>query len=126
MLKSSKKEIKNEIKKIDRLIKKSYKLIDELEFDLKRKMHKLGIKLTREQIRVMTTRVDGDQLSRSFAIFDVTKQISNKLGELMKENSFSANMSVKYYGVYVLLSEILGYSQREYISKIERFIELNI
>ena len=39
----------NEIKKIDRLIKKSYKLIDELEFDLKRKMHKLGIKLTREQ-----------------------------------------------------------------------------
>ncbi len=116
---SSKDQIRNEIKQIDRLIAKSKSLIDELEFDLKRKMDALGIRLTRKQIRVITTRVDGDQLSRSFAIFDVTKQISNKLGELMKENSFSANMSVKYYGVYVLLSEILGYSQREYISKID-------
>jgi len=75
--------------------------------------------LTREQIRVMTTRVDGDELARSFAIFDVTKQISGTLGKLMKENSFSAQTTVKYYGTYVVLSEILGYSQREYISKIK-------
>ena len=119
LLKSSKKEIKNEIKKIDRLIKKSYKLIDELEFDLKRKMHKLGIKLTREQIRVMTTRIDGDDLSRSFAIFDVTKQISETLSKIMTENSFSGTATVKYYGTYVVMSEILGFSQRRYIEKIE-------
>ena len=119
LLKSSKKEIKNEIKKIDRLIKKSYKLIDELEFDLKRKMHKLGIKLTREQIRVMTTRIDGDELSRSFAIFDVTKQISETLSKIMTENSFSGTATVKYYGTYVVMSEILGFSQRRYIEKIE-------
>jgi hypothetical protein len=36
----------------------------------------------------------------------------------MKENSFSAQTTVKYYGTYVVLSEILGYSQREYIGKI--------
>ena len=119
LLKSSKKEIKNEIKKIDRLIKKSYKLIDELEFDLKRKMHKLGINLTREQIRVMTTRIDGDELSRSFAIFDVTKQISETLSKIMTENSFSGTATVKYYGTYVVMSEILGFSQRRYIEKIE-------
>ena len=82
-------------------------------------MSALGIELTREQIRVMTTRVDGDELARSFAIFDVTRQISNTLGSLMKENSFSAQTTVKYYGTYVILSEILGYSQREYIAKIK-------
>ena len=112
LLKSSKKEIKKEIKKIDRLIKKSYKLIDELEFDLKRKMHKLGINLTREQIRVMTTRIDGDELSRSFAIFDVTKQISKTLSKIMTENAFSGTATVKYYGTYVVMSEILGFAQR--------------
>ena len=116
---SSKDEIKNEIKEIDRVIKFSYILIDELEFDLKKKLSLLGIDVTRKQIRVMTTRVDGDELAKSFAIFDVTRQISTTLGELVKKNSFSASNTVKYYGTYVILTEILAFSQREYIRKIE-------
>tara|TARA_B100000401_G_C52606979_1_gene624768 strand:- start:17 stop:832 length:816 start_codon:yes stop_codon:yes gene_type:complete len=116
---SSKDEIKNEIKEIDRVIKNSFILIDELEFDLKKKLSLLGIDVTRKQIRVMTTRVDGDELAKSFAIFDVTRQISTTLGELVKKNSFSASNTVKYYGTYVILTEILAFSQREYIRKIE-------
>ena len=37
---------------------------------------------------------------------------------LVKENNFSGETTVKYYGIYVILSEILGYSQREYMRKI--------
>ena len=96
-----------------------YILIDELEYDLKKKLSLLGIEVTREQIRVMTTRVDGDELAKSFAIFDVTRQISTTLGELLKKNLFSASTTVKYYGTYVILTEILAFSQREYIRKIE-------
>ena len=119
LLKSSKNDLKKEINKLDELIKKSEIVIYELEFDLKRKMNNLGIKLTREQIKVMTTRIDGDDLARSFAIFDVTKQISETLSKIMKENSFSGSATVKYYGTYVILSEILGFNQRQYIKKIE-------
>ena len=115
---SSKDEIRNELIEIDRVIKNSYILIDELEYDLKKKLYSLGVNVTREQIRVMTTRVDGDELAKSFAIFDVTKQISSTLGELVKKNSFSASTTVKYYGTYVILTEILAFSQREYIRKI--------
>ena len=64
-------------------------MINELEFDLKRKMNSLGIQLSREQIRVMTTRVDGDDLAKIFAIFDVTRQISDKLRVLVKKNYFT-------------------------------------
>ena len=60
-----------------------------------------------------------DDLAKSIAIFDVTKQISNTLGQLVKDNSFSSNTTTKYYGVYLILSEILGYAQREYITKID-------
>jgi len=67
----------------------------------------------------MTTRIDGDDLARSFAIFDVTKQISETLSKIMKENAFSGMATVKYYGTYVILSEILGFNQRQYINKIE-------
>ena len=57
------------------VINNSYILIDELEYDLKKKLSFLGIDVTREQIRVMTTRVDGDELAKSFAIFDVGSTI---------------------------------------------------
>lgn len=116
---TSKDELRKEIEKIEILTKKSEKLIDKLEFDLKRKMSALGIKLTREQIRIMTTRIDGDDLAKSFAIFDVTKQITKTLGLMMEQNSFSGSATTKYYGIYVILSEILGYSQRQYIEKID-------
>ena len=113
------KNLENEIIDIDIKISKSYKYIKLLEEDLQLKMKDLGIRLSIDQIRVMTTRVDGDDLAKSIAIFDVTKQISNTLGQLVKDNSFSSNTTTKYYGVYLILSEILGFAQREYITKID-------
>ena len=44
---------------------------------------------------------------------------SNTLSKIMIKNSFSSSASVKYYGTYVVLSEILGFNQRQYINKIE-------
>ena len=111
--------LENEIIDIDIKISKSYEYIKLLEEDLQLKMKDLGIRLSIDQIRVMTTRVDGDDLAKSIAIFDVTKQISNTLGQLVKDNSFSSNTTTKYYGVYLILSEILGFAQREYITKID-------
>ncbi len=119
MLETSKEEIAEDLAKIDSIINKSNVLIETLEYDLQTKMLNLGIDLSIEQIRVMTTRVDGDDLAKSIAIFDVTKQISVSLGELMNQNSFSGESTAKYYGIYVILSEILGFAQREYISKLD-------
>jgi len=112
-------KIQEEISKKEITIIRYNELIKSLEKDLRIKMRKLGIDLTIDQIRVMTTRVDGDDLAKSIAIFDVTRQISSTLGELMKQNSFSGDTTTKYYGVYSILSEILGYTQREYIKKID-------
>ncbi len=119
ILKDNKQQIEDQIDSINALINKSEKMIKKLEFDLKRKMNSLGIKLSREQIRVMTTRVDGDDLAKIFAIFDVTRQISDKLSVLVKKNYFSSDTTVKYYGTYVILSEILGFTQQTYIQKID-------
>ena len=119
LLEKSKEDIAEDIAKIDSIINKSNLLIETLEYDLQTKMLNLGIDLEIEQIRVMTTRVDGDDLAKSIAIFDVTKQISVSLGELMNQNSFSGESTAKYYGIYVILSEILGFAQREYISKLD-------
>lgn len=116
---SSESDLRDEFSNIEELIEKYKLLIIELELDFQRKMAALGIELSTDQIKVMTTRIDGDELARSFAIFDVTKQISNSLAKLVEENSFSGSNIVKYYGVYVILSEILAFSQKNYVDKLE-------
>ena len=73
LLKSSKEDImsKKEIIKIEKIIQKSKLFIDDLEFDLIRKMNSLGIRLSRKQVRVMTTRIDGDDLAQLLLICDI-------------------------------------------------------
>jgi hypothetical protein len=115
----SNEDLENEKAELEYVIERSKILIDNLEFDLKKRLDAIGIKVTREQVRVLTSRVDGDDLAKTFAIFDVTKQISSTLEELMKTNSFDSSTTVKYYGIYVLLSELLAYAQRVYIEKID-------
>ncbi|MDB4450976.1 hypothetical protein N9121_01340 [Pseudomonadales bacterium] len=119
MFEDSKEELAEEILEIDSYINKTNETIELLEFDLQTKMLNLGIDLSIGQIRMLTTRVDGDDLAKSIAIFDVTKQITKSLGELMEQNSFSGDATAKYYGIYVILSEILGFAQREYINKLD-------
>jgi len=118
IFKSSKSEIQEDINSAKQRIETLETRINALEFDLLQKLSKLGVRLNRDQIRVLTTRIDGDEVSKTFAIFDVTKQISNKLKELVKSNSYDSSYSVKYYGVYVALSEILGHAQRTHINRI--------
>lgn len=119
MFESNKEEIAEELRNIDSLINKKNILIETLGYDLQIKMLNLGIDLSIEQIQILTTRVDGDDLAKSIAIFDVTKQITDSLGILMKQNSFNGESTARYYGIYVILSEILGFAQREYILKLD-------
>jgi DNA-binding transcriptional regulator YiaG len=119
IFKSSKDSIKAEIDTHEDLIEASERLIDSLELDLKAKLSRLGIDLTRDQIRVITTRIDGDDLSKTLAIFDVAKQITSSLAALLEKNQFSSDVTVKYYGVHVVLSEMVAYSQELYIEKIQ-------
>ena len=123
---SSKEDLAEDIAKIDTFITKSNTLIESLEYDLQTKMLNLGIDLSIEQVKMLTTRVDGDDLAKSIAIFDVTSQISDSLAKLMKQNSFSGESTRKYYGIYVILSEILGFAQREYINKLDEIYLKNI
>jgi len=107
--------------KIDKRVKgvKSLEtLIGKLEYDLMKKFHRLGIDLSIEQVRVVTKRVDGDDLAHTLAVFDVTRQISSKLAELMENADYDPEYARRYYGIYVVMAEMVLYSQRLYVKKI--------
>jgi len=107
------------IKSRKKVITEIEKLINKLELDLMKKFHRLGIEISASQIRVLTRRVDGDLLVRTLAVFDITKQISIKMAELMKSTKFEPEFTRKYYGVYVVMAEMTLYAQNIYAEKIE-------
>ena len=107
--------------KIDKRVKgvKSLEtLIGKLEYDLMKKFHRLGIDLSIEQVRVVTKRVDGDDLAHTLAVFDITRQISSKLAELMENADYDPEYARRYYGIYVVMAEMVLYSQRVYAKRI--------
>lgn len=113
------KTYEKKIKSRKKVIAEIKKLINKLELDLMKKFHRLGVEISQSQIRVLTRRVDGDLLVRTLAVFDITKQISIKMSELMQSTKFEPEFTRKYYGVYVVMAEMTLYAQNLYVEKIE-------
>ena len=114
-----KKEAIKMVNEIDQQIIKNNTNIERLQIHLQEKLEFLGTKLTLVQINQLTTRVDGNDIAKSIAIMDVTRQISNTLGKLMEANEFAPAITQQYYGVYLILSEMLGYTQQQMIFNID-------
>lgn len=93
-------------------------LISKLELDLMKKFHRLGVDISLSQVRVITRRVDGDDLAHTLAVFDITKQVSEKMAELMEATKFEPEFTQKYYGIYVVMAEMVLHSQRIYHERI--------
>ena len=110
----------SQIKDVNAQIESNKKNIDRLQKHLQKKLNSLGIKLSVDQVDQLTTRIDGNDFAKSIAIFDVTKQITLTLGDLMKLNSFDNDTAAEYYGVYLVLAEILGYTQKQMIYNIDK------
>ena len=119
LITASKADVKEDIEIVNKLIAKNQDLISQIEYDLKKKLSRVGISLSSKQIRTLTNRVDGDQVIKSFAIFDVMQQISKQLAKLVVEDSFSSSATSKYYGIYMVMGEVLAYAQRQYILQID-------
>ena len=117
--KKSKTELQEELLKIKREIYQNRKLVDELEYELKRKLSGLGVNFSREQIRILTTRVDKQNLTESFALYDVTRKITISLQNLIDEGEFDSTSYLKYYGILIILTEFNSFLQLQHIEDID-------
>lgn len=117
--KKSKTELQEELLKIKREIYENRKLVDELEYELKRKLSGLGVNFSREQIRILTTRVDKQNLSESFALYDVTRKITISLQNIIDEGEFDSTSYLKYYGILIILAEFNSFIQLQHIKDID-------
>lgn len=79
----------------------------------------IGIDLTPEQIDVLLARIDGDDIIQMTLVMDVLKQITSQLLGIMQESNEELTQAKKYYGMHMVLLELVVHIQEKLIGKID-------
>ena len=85
--------------------------------DLKKNFTEIGVNLSSEQIDVLLTRVDGDDIIQISLVMETLKHVTNQILELMKASKEELTQAKKYYGMHQVLLELVVYIQQKYIDK---------
>ena len=86
---------------------------------LRERLQDMGIDLSQEQVEVLLSRVDGDDIIQMSVVFDVLKKITQRLMQLTRESGEDIQQARKYYGMHVVLLEMVNYMQGKYIEQVD-------
>jgi len=106
-------KIKN-LKDENRIIENEMRIIKE---SLQQSFADIGVQLSMEQVEVLLTRVDGDDIIQISLVMDTLKYITKQILHLMQESSEELKQAKKYYGMHQVLLELVVYIQQKYIDK---------
>ncbi|SFV63225.1 hypothetical protein MNB_SV-6-583 [hydrothermal vent metagenome] len=119
-IKTTKAQYQEKIADAKREIERQESIILDTKLSMSKNFEELGIKLTPEQIDVLLARVDGDDIIQMTLVMDVLKQITTQLLGIMQESSEELTVAKKYYGMHMVLLELVVYIQDKFLHKIER------
>ncbi|AKF24902.1 hypothetical protein YH65_05485 [Sulfurovum lithotrophicum] len=118
-IKTTKSEYAEKIESLQEENKSNELRIGQVKQKLIQQFSDIGVNLTPEQINVLLTRVDGDDIIQMALMMDVLKHITQQIMVLMKENSEDLNYAKKYYGLHLVSLELVVYIQQNYINKVD-------
>ncbi len=110
----------------DRKIAELHKDIANYEKDIVAIQHQfvtalqaIGLNLNLEQAQVLLARVDGDNILQMAIVFDTLKVITQQLMQIMSISGESVDY-IRYYGMHVVLLEMMLYMQNRYIDYVDK------
>jgi hypothetical protein len=98
----------------NRILENEIRIIKE---DLKKNFQEIGVNLSSEQIDILLTRVDGDDIIQISLVMETLKHVTNQILELMRASKEELTQAKKYYGMHQVLLELVVYIQQKYIDK---------
>lgn len=93
--------------------------IEIVKNDLKQKFSNIGVDLSSDQVDVLLSRVDGDDIIQMSLVMDVLKHITSQIMNLMIESKEELEQAKKYYGMHLITLELVVYIQQKYIDKVD-------
>ena len=107
-----------QIEHLELEIKENEELLQEINARLIDAMKEIGLELDEQQIEILLNSVTGDDLLNNTVIFSNVKSVVTKLEDLAK-NDTSFEINKRYTGMYLILNELLIYTQQGLLQKIE-------
>ncbi len=77
-----------------------------------------GIELSMEQIDVLLSRVDGDNIIQMTVIMDVLNKITEQILKLMQDSNEELTQAKKYYGMHLISWQVVLHIQQKYIDMV--------
>lgn len=118
-IKTTKSQYAQKIEDAQKTIAAQKASIIETKLAMSQNFKELGIDLVPEQIDVLLSRVDGDDIIQMTLVMDVLKQITTQLLGIMQESNEELTQAKKYYGMHMVLLELVVYIQEKFIHKIK-------
>jgi len=119
MVKTTKKSFENQIGD-EKLNIAAYEAdIDRIKIHFKERLNDIGVALNKEQVNILLARVDADDIIQMSVIFDVLKKITIQLMVLTQESNEEIKQAKKYYGMHVVLLELVNFMQQKYIDMVD-------
>jgi len=118
-IKTTKADYAQKIEELQEENRGNERRIEQIKGRLIQQFSDIGVNLSAEQINVLLTRVDGDDIIQMALMMDVLKHITNQIMALMKENNEDLSYAKKYYGLHLVTLELVVYIQQKYIEKVD-------
>lgn len=119
VVKTTKKDYDEKIASEEKNIDGYNNEIDNIKLSLIGRLKDVGISLNLEQVTVLLSRVDSENIIQMSVVFDILKKITNQLMKLSAESGENVHKAKKYYGMHVVLIRVVMFMQDKYIYKID-------
>lgn len=80
-----------------------------------RELSKIGVELDADGVDALLSSVSGDDIVTMAVVFDNIKQITSQLQELTESSGEALDVSKKYYGMYVVMVQVMDRIQKTFI-----------
>lgn len=118
MVKTTKSGYEKKIASAQEDIKNYEASIRALKLNFSKELKSYGIQLNPGQTDVLLTRVDADDIIQMTMVFDSVKGITAKLMQLTSDSDEDIQFAKKYYGLHVVLVELIVHMQSRYIAQV--------
>ena len=122
----TKEKAEKRIAEIEHEIKSSEESLAVINEKLAESLKNIGLDLDASQVEILMNSVTGDDLLQNAIVFDNVKKIVVKLEELAQNDSNSLDITRRYSGLYLVLNDLLIYTQEELINKIDSSYKPNL
>jgi|GEM_PF-2292620 hypothetical protein len=105
---------RNESTMIFAKIESLNKRVEEIRSNIIVELKNIGLTMEESDLEKLLMRIDSEDIVQVMVVFDISKKITSKLEDLIKNDSDNIKLAKRYYGMNLVLSKIALHVQDRY------------